>query len=58
MKKIAVVGAGVNGLSVACKLAEKFYNDAQITLISDETSPNTTGNKQLSSYLVSLNRPN
>lgn len=43
MKKIAVIGAGVNGLSVACRAAENLYNQAQVTLISDEMSPNTTG---------------
>lgn len=43
MKKIAVIGAGVNGLSAATQIAEAFYNDAQVTLISDLTSPDTTG---------------
>jgi D-amino-acid oxidase len=43
MKKIVVIGAGVNGLSAAVKLAEHFYNSAQVTLISDELTPNTTG---------------
>ncbi|XP_063696881.1 D-aspartate oxidase [Culicoides brevitarsis] len=43
MKQILVIGAGVNGLSSAVKIAENFYNQAQVTLISEETSPNTTG---------------
>lgn len=43
MKRILVIGAGVNGLSSAVKIAENFYNQAQVTLISEETSPNTTG---------------
>lgn len=43
MKKIAVIGAGVNGLCAATQIAENFYNDAQVTLISEETTPNTTG---------------
>ncbi|XP_058117221.1 D-amino-acid oxidase-like [Anopheles ziemanni] len=43
MKQIVVIGAGVNGLSVAVQLAERYYNLANVTLISDEVSPNTTG---------------
>uniref|UniRef100_A0A336MZ36 CSON010064 protein n=1 Tax=Culicoides sonorensis TaxID=179676 RepID=A0A336MZ36_CULSO len=43
MKRILVIGAGVNGLSSAVKIAENFYNQAQVTVISDEISPNTTG---------------
>lgn len=44
MKKIVIVGAGVNGLCAATQIAESFYNNAQVTLISEETTPNTTGN--------------
>ena len=44
MKKIYVVGAGVNGLSSAVKIAEYFYRqNVQVVLVSEETSPNTTG---------------
>lgn len=43
--KISVIGAGVNGLSAAVKIAEHFYDNPniQVLLISDEVSPNTTG---------------
>jgi D-amino-acid oxidase len=43
MKKIAVIGGGVNGLSAAVKLIDYFGNDVQITLVSEEMTPNTTG---------------
>ncbi|KAM3958381.1 LOW QUALITY PROTEIN: D-amino acid oxidase 2 [Aphomia sociella] len=42
MVKIAVIGGGINGLSSAVKIKEKF-KDADVVLISDEFSPNTTG---------------
>uniref|UniRef100_A0A1L8E2I9 Putative d-aspartate oxidase n=1 Tax=Nyssomyia neivai TaxID=330878 RepID=A0A1L8E2I9_9DIPT len=43
MKKIAVIGAGVNGLSSAVQVAEHFYSDAQVVVVSEDLSPNTTG---------------
>ncbi|XP_041764912.1 D-amino-acid oxidase [Anopheles merus] len=43
MKQIVVIGAGVSGLSVAVQLAEHYYNVANVTLISENVSPNTTG---------------
>uniref|UniRef100_A0A182R549 FAD dependent oxidoreductase domain-containing protein n=1 Tax=Anopheles funestus TaxID=62324 RepID=A0A182R549_ANOFN len=43
MKQIVVIGAGVSGLSVAVQLAEHYYNVANVTLISESVSPNTTG---------------
>ena len=43
MKQIAVIGAGVNGLSAAVQLLEYFYDTARVTLISEDISPNTTG---------------
>lgn len=44
MKKIFVIGAGVNGLSSAVKIAEHFYRqNVQVVLVSEDTSPNTTG---------------
>uniref|UniRef100_A0A182M103 FAD dependent oxidoreductase domain-containing protein n=1 Tax=Anopheles culicifacies TaxID=139723 RepID=A0A182M103_9DIPT len=43
MKQIVVIGAGVSGLSVAVQLAEHYYNVANVTLISETVSPNTTG---------------
>jgi D-amino-acid oxidase len=44
MKKIVVIGAGVNGLSSAVKIAEHFDSaNVQVTLVSEEFSPNTTG---------------
>lgn len=45
MRRIGIIGGGVNGLSAAVKIAEYFYDNAgvQIVLISDEMSPHTTG---------------
>lgn len=44
MKKIVVIGAGVNGLSSAVKIAEFFPRQrVQVTLVSEDVSPNTTG---------------
>lgn len=44
MKKVVVIGAGVNGLSAAVKVAEYYQRDnISITLVSEEISPNTTG---------------
>ncbi|GAB0097680.1 D-amino-acid oxidase [Sergentomyia squamirostris] len=43
MKKIGVIGGGVSGMCAAVQVAEFFYNDAQVILLSEEMSPNTTG---------------
>lgn len=44
MKKIIVIGAGVNGLSSAVKIAEFYFRQSvQVTLVSEDVSPNTTG---------------
>lgn len=44
MKKIIVIGAGVNGLSSAVKIAEFYFRqNVQVTLMSEDISPNTTG---------------
>lgn len=44
MKKVTVIGAGVNGLSCAVKIAEHFSpSHVQVTLVSEDFSPNTTG---------------
>ncbi|XP_013140542.1 PREDICTED: D-amino-acid oxidase [Papilio polytes] len=42
MVKIAVIGAGVNGLTCALKIKEK-YSDFDVTIFSEEFTPNTTG---------------
>ncbi|XP_068622660.1 D-amino acid oxidase [Battus philenor] len=42
MVKIAVIGAGVNGVTCALKIKEK-YPDFDVTIFSDEFTPNTTG---------------
>ncbi|KAH9634608.1 hypothetical protein HF086_009260 [Spodoptera exigua] len=42
MVKIAVLGAGINGLTCAVKIKEK-YKDYDVVLISSEFTPNTTG---------------
>ena len=42
--KIAVIGAGVVGLSSAVQIAEQYFKqDVQVTVISEAFSPNTTG---------------
>lgn len=44
MKKIIVIGAGVNGLSSAVKIAELYFRQSvEVTLVSEDVSPNTTG---------------
>lgn len=44
VKKIAIVGAGVVGLSCAVKIAESTNNnDIDVCLLSEKFSPNTTG---------------
>lgn len=43
MRQIVVIGAGVSGLSVAVQLAEHYYGVANVTLISEAISPETTG---------------
>ncbi|KAJ2949570.1 hypothetical protein O0L34_g15488 [Tuta absoluta] len=42
MVKIAILGAGINGLSCAVKIKEK-YQDYEVELISKEFTPGTTG---------------
>lgn len=41
--KIAIIGAGVCGATVAFRLQEQFGNSVSITIFSEEFSPNTTG---------------
>ncbi|XP_053694070.1 D-aspartate oxidase-like [Sabethes cyaneus] len=43
MKQVVVLGAGVNGLCAAVQLAEHYYGVANVTLISEHVSPDTTG---------------
>ncbi|KAH8412050.1 hypothetical protein KR222_007947 [Zaprionus bogoriensis] len=46
MPNVAVIGAGVNGVSSAIKILEHYQKakqNVQVTLISDEFTPNTTG---------------
>lgn len=42
MRKVAIVGAGVVGLSCAVKIAESDAN-VEVFLLSDKFSPDTTG---------------
>lgn len=49
--KLAVVGAGVIGLSSAYHLADKFEDVASVTVITDKFSPNTTSDKAASLIL-------
>lgn len=43
--KLAVVGAGVIGLSSAYHLVEKFGDEVSVTVIAEKFSPNTTSDK-------------
>lgn len=43
MKQILVIGAGVCGLSSAVQIAEFYGNRAQLTLVAEKFSPETTG---------------
>ena len=40
-----VVGAGVVGLSVAVHLCERFAEQVSVTVVAEEFSPHTTGDK-------------
>ena len=40
-----VVGAGVIGLSVAVHLCERFAERVNVTVVAEEFSPHTTGDK-------------
>lgn len=43
MKKIYIVGAGVNGISVGVKVAEHFrHQNVQVIIVAEKFSPNTT----------------
>lgn len=41
--KIAILGGGIIGISCAVKIAEFYKNLAKVTVISDDFTPNTTG---------------
>lgn len=41
--KIAIIGAGVCGATVAFRLQEQFGQSVSITIFYDAISPNTTG---------------
>lgn len=43
VQKIAVIGAGVCGATVAFRLQEQFGSSVSITILAEELSPNTTG---------------
>lgn len=45
VKKVAIIGAGVVGLSCAVKIAEFVNNNknVDVSLLSEKFSPNTTG---------------
>lgn len=43
VKKIAVLGAGIIGISCAVQLQKKFKSAVEVVIISEEFSPNTTG---------------
>jgi len=47
MSNIAVIGAGVNGVSSAIKILEHYKTEAKtpirVTILSEDFSPNTTG---------------
>lgn len=43
MKRIAIIGGGVNGFACGVQLAEYFKKSAEIVIISELFSPDTTG---------------
>jgi L-2-hydroxyglutarate oxidase LhgO len=53
--KVAVIGAGVTGLSVATVLKEKFPN-LPITLFADKFSPGTTSDGAGIEYSLFINK--
>jgi glycine/D-amino acid oxidase-like deaminating enzyme len=48
---VAVVGAGVIGLSVATHLLEKFGQELSLTVIADKFSPNTTASDKSGGWI-------
>ena len=42
---MVIVGAGVVGLSTAVHLCERFGSHVQVTVVADQFSPHTTGDK-------------
>lgn len=42
MLKICVIGAGVVGMSSAVQIAEKFKGNVEVTVVTDQVTPNTT----------------
>lgn len=40
--KIAIIGAGANGLSCAVQIAEHFGRSIEVAIIADAVTPNTT----------------
>lgn len=42
-RQIAVVGAGIIGCSVAAHISDVFHDRAVVTIVSEEFTPNTTG---------------
>ena len=48
---VAVVGAGVIGLSVATHLLEKFSNDIVVTVIADKFSPDTAASDRSGGWI-------
>ncbi len=45
MFQVAVVGAGVIGLSTALHLTERFPDALQVTILADRFTPNTSSDK-------------
>ena len=47
--RVAVVGAGVIGLSAALHIRERFPDDVEVTVIADRLSPDTASDKSSAS---------
>lgn len=43
MAQIAVIGAGIIGLTTAVEIQEKFRSTISVTIFAENVSPNTTG---------------
>lgn len=53
--KIAVIGAGIIGITSACRILEHFPN-ANITVYADRFSPNTTSDVSAGFFLILKNK--
>ena len=53
--RVAVVGAGVSGLSVALCLCESYGRQLELSVIADKYSPDTTSDRAGAIFIPSAN---